>query len=41
MSESEEQEYTFYPEKIARIMLEHELILPHEELAFTKFVRGY
>lgn len=37
---AEEQNYDYYPEKIAKIMMEHDLILPTEEGDFTKFMRG-
>ncbi|MFC2134068.1 hypothetical protein ACFLTH_05570 [Bacteroidota bacterium] len=37
---AEEQAYDYYPEKIVKIMKEHELILPGEEQDFTRFVRG-
>lgn len=32
--------YSFYPEKIARVVLEHDLIMPGEEHSFASFVRG-
>jgi len=38
---AEDTRYDYYPEKIARIVLEHDLILPNEEKAFASFVRGY
>ncbi|NQU98832.1 hypothetical protein HQ533_05155 [Candidatus Woesearchaeota archaeon] len=38
---AEEKVYSYYPEKVARVMMEHELILPGEENAFASFVRGY
>ena len=37
---TEAVEYDYYPEKIAKIMMEHDLIHPIEEKDFTKFVRG-
>ena len=37
---AEEQEYNYYPEAVAKIMLEHELIMPSEEKDFAAFVRG-
>lgn len=39
--ETEDKLYSFYPEKIARIVVEHNLIMPNEEKDFTAFIRGY
>jgi hypothetical protein len=36
-----QSKYDYYPEKLARIMQEHELIVPGQEQDFTRFVRGY
>lgn len=36
----EEKEYNYYPEQIARIVLQHELIMPDEARDFASFVRG-
>jgi len=41
MNRTEEKGYDYYPETIARVILEHELILPDEKNDFIRFVRGY
>ncbi|MFH1590118.1 MAG: hypothetical protein ABIB43_06135 [archaeon] len=38
---AEEQSYDYYPEKVARVMMEHDMIFPSEEKSFARFIRGY
>jgi len=33
-----DENYNYYPEAITQIMVQHELILPHESHDFIKFV---
>jgi len=33
--------YDYYPERIAQIVLSHELIFPDEKSDFERYVRGY
>lgn len=36
-----ESRYNYYAEKIARVVMEHDLIQPNEVHSFTSFIRGY
>ncbi len=40
IAEEKSSEYDYYPEAIARIVIQHELISPEEEREFVQYVRG-